>query len=310
MSAEQPASSPLVPDDPPESIDASDLLQDLRDLIVTDETESMRSLASLLSSLQAKIEDRRGLITLLKPVIATVLSERFKENPAELRELLRPVVEEILWEGTGTAARGDTGTKAKVREALRVVKDRARSMFSREQHAPPVVNEPPVEGPPPEVCDADFALFELFFLGRPSLGMLAHGSWQDTRVQAQAEEQLLPLIRRFVTTKAGNRDIAEPLQARFGRFHVHIEPGKLAYLAVLYEGAPAVGFLLDVRQTLADLHAKYADSIRRGQAVPPYRGALRLLLDRYRPTRSRLGAHAQEDPIKWPPPASNVGSPA
>jgi hypothetical protein len=305
MNQERLGPSPLPPDLPPEPIEDTDLLEDLRNLIVTEDSESLRTMASIVTALQARIEDRQGLIDLLKPVIDRVIRERVAEDPEAMREALRPLVEDVVRETADPVGRNDRGAGLAVLDALQSVSRKARAIFSRGRpHRKTVVVESPAEGPPPEVCDADFALCELFLLAHPSLVLLAHGSWQPPHFQVVLEEQLLPMIRRFITSKARGEEAGEPLRARFDRFHVHIEPAQHAVLVVVFEGTPPLGFLLDVRQTLVDIQTKFTDSLRRSRPVPQYRGALRLLLDRYRPTESRMGAHAHEDPIKWPPPAS------
>lgn len=311
MSEKAPtASPPPRPDDlPPEAIGEEDLLQDLRNLIVTDESESIKTMLSIVSSLQARIEDREGLIALLKPVIAAAVRESVEENPDELKGILAPIVSDIIRRGPGQSAPADRFSRSRVRAALTALKKRALTLFSpgpASPQSPPVVEEPPAERSGPELCDADFALLEVFLLARPSMVLLAHGSWQAGHLQSRTEEQILPLLRRFIRMKTEEQKLSGSLRARFEPYHILVEPAKYAFLVVLYEGSPPVGFFLDARQTLVDAHERFTDALRRAQAIQPYRGVLRLLLDRYRPTRCRIGAQSQEDPLKWPPPGTSL----
>ena len=299
-------------DAPPEEIGETDLLQDLRNLIVTEESESIRTLISIVGAIQARIEDRHGLVGLLKPVIAEVLEEKVREDPEELKKILAPIVKEIIREA-------DLPEPARIlrktpRERLSLLlartRERIRGLFSREAAPAESVLEEPKKAekePAVEICDSDFVLLELFLLARPSLVLLAHGSWRPAHVRARTEKQLLPLVRKFIGTKGEPTPVGpapleenEPLRAQVGKSHLHVERGRYAYLAVLYDGTPSVGFFLDLRQTLGDLHSKFPDLLRRAQAAPAYRRVVRLLLDRYRPEDIRIGGQVGDDPLTWP----------
>jgi len=312
---EESKAPPLASDDaPPEEIGETDLLQDLRNLIVTEESESIRTLISIVGAIQARIEDRHGLVALLKPVIAEVLKEKARENPGELKKILAPLVKEILRDADlpEPARVLRKSPKEKLLLLLTRTRERIRHLFSREPPPSDSVVEEPKETekePVVEVCDSDFALLELFLLARPSLVLLAHGSWRPAHVRARTEKQLLPLVRKFIGTKEEESSNGpspleenEPMRAQVGKSHLHVEQGKYAYLAVLYEGTPSVGFFLDVRQTLGDLHSRFLDLLRRAQAAPPYRRVVRLLLDRYRPEDIRIGGQVGDDPLTWPLP--------
>ncbi|HAK93834.1 MAG TPA: hypothetical protein DCM87_02185 [Planctomycetes bacterium] len=278
------------------------LLEDLRNILVTEESRGIKEVVEILGQIQSRIEDRQGLIELLTPVIASAIAEAAKKEPDALRNALAPIVRAIAAE-RGEAPPPDVRPRQPL---LAGFAERARALLGRGQPAVSRVVEdtaPPLAAAP-EVCDAEFALIELFVLAHPSLALLAHGSWQAPHLQAQAEELLLPLLRRFIREKAPGQDPSEPLRAVIDRLHAHIEPGPHAHLIVLYEGTPSVGFFLDVRQSLATLHAQSKDALRRAHAVQAYRGTLRLLLDRYRPEDSRMGPQSRRDPLRWPPPGT------
>ncbi len=297
MSEEKPVTPPRE--------ESRELLEDLRNILVTEESRGVKEVIDILGSLQSKIEDRQELTALIAPVLAAALEQAAKENPAELQRVLAPLVRSILAdEAEEPSAPPPPGTTRALFRPLHALVERARGLFVRPQPETRKVVEEDISPVASEVCDADFALLELFMLARPSLALLAHGSWQAAHLHAQAEEQMLPLLRRFIREKTPDQDIAEPLRAMIDRHHLLIQPGKHAYLVVLYEGTPTEGFRLDVRTSLASLHTQSKDALRRAYALASYRAPLRLLLDRYRPEASRMGERARHDPLSWPPPGT------
>lgn len=281
----------------------SDLIQDLRNLIVTDDSESLQEMLSIIGALQAKLEDRQGLVNMLKPVIITVLAENIKDHPDQLRQLLRPIIADILNE-TDSEATESAPKPAKKRPGLfKSIRRKAQGLFAGLGRKDQAILKEPTQSTEQEslLYDGEFALFELFLLAKPSLVLLAHGAWESMNEQNYHKEHLLPLLRSFIQNKVKEKTGTQPLTAHFDRFQVHIEPSQHAYLVVFYEGKPPVGFMLDVRQALADLQNRFTPALKRAQSITPYRSTLRLLLDRYRPTESRLGASTQEDPLTWPP---------
>lgn len=297
MSEEKPVTPP--------GEESRELLDDLRNILVTEESRGVKEVIEILGALQSKIEDRRGLTALIAPVLAEALAEAARENPAELRRVLAPIVRSILADEAEEPSEPPAArAKLALLRPLRALAERAKGLLVRPQPETRKVVEEDISPVAAEVCDADFALLELFMLARPSLALLAHGSWQAAPLHAQAEEQLLPLLRRFIREKTPDQDLAEPLRAMIDRHHLLIQPGKHAYLVVLYEGTPTEGFRLDVRTSLAALHTQHKDALRRAYALPSYRAPLRLLLDRYRPEASRMGEKARHDPLSWPPPGT------
>ena len=279
-----------------------DLLEDLRNLIVTDESRGIREIVKILGDLQSRIEDRQGLTALLRPVIMDVLRDGAREDPEALRALITPIVREILHEDAGLVSPPATPSAARFPTLLRRARDRAAALLagarSPREPTPEHLSEP-AEGLEP--CDVEFALNELFCLAAPSLVLLAHGSWLPIHQRAQNGEQFLVNLRRFIRAKSEGGSLQAPLRARLGPRWVHVEPGKHAHLLTVYGGAPPVGFFLDLRQTLADLHLRFTDALRRAQAGAVYRPLLRLLMDRYRPSHAQQ-AGGLVDPLTWPPP--------
>ena len=293
--------APAAPKKAPAAVEESrDLLDDLRNILVTEESRGIKDVVALLGHLQSKIEDRQGLIELLAPVIAAAMAQAARQDPEALRDALAPIVRAITAEGDETPPPAAPPR----RPSPAGFAARVRALLKRGRPAPRRVVADTALPAAPEVCDAEFALIELFLLAHPSLTLLAHGSWQAPQLQAKAEELLLPLLRKFIREKVPARDPGEPLRAIVDRLHAHFEPGAHAYLIVLYEGAPSVGFFLDVRQSLTALHAQSRDALRRAHAVSAYRATLRLLLDRYRPEDSRMGPRPHPDPLSWPPPGT------
>jgi hypothetical protein len=297
MSSDTPAA--------PRPEESRELLDDLRNILVTEESRGVREVIAILGQLQSKIEDRQGLIALLAPVLAAALVEAARQDPAALERALAPIVRAIVAEDEDAPAAPPQSSAARaLLKPFEAVGERVRTLFARPKPAARAIVVEDAAALAPEVADAEFALVELFLLARPSLALLAHGSWQATHLQLQAEEQMLPLLRRFIRDKTPDQDLVEPLRAAFDRYHVHVEPGKHAHLVVVYEGTPTEGFRLDIRTSLATLHAQSKDALRRAHAVPAYRATLRLLLDRYRPETSRMGAQSRQDPIRWPAPGA------
>jgi len=305
MSNEHLFNSPNLP--PKQEVEESDLLQDLRNIIVTDDSEGMKELLSIVGALQAKLQDQRGLISLLKPAITAVIKENIKEDPNGLKEAIRPIVEEIIQQYQMKQDESNPPPQEhKIQHALRAITKKTHSLVTglRPQKKQ-MVEESLIPQQEPEICDADFDLLELFLLARPSMVLLAHGSWQSSQTQAEAKELLLPQLRTFIQTKE-KEETTEPLRANFGQIQIHIEPTKYSYLIVLYRGTPPIGFFFDIRQSLSDIQTRFAPSLRRAKSIPSYRPILRLLLDRYRHPNSRIGNQTNEDPIKWPPPEKST----
>ncbi len=276
----------------------NELLQDLRNIIVTDDSESLKELLSVIGGLQAKLQDREGLAELIKPVITAVIREKMEEDPDGWRSMLKPLVREILEEEKQPAG---PGKKNRLETTLQSLKKSTGGLLHtfrpRKRKTKTTIKEEPQGGETNEIIDADFALVELFLLAHPSLVLLAHGSWQPPELQNP--KQLLPLIRTFITSKLKDRARGEPLKASYHECAIHIEPSKHAYLALFYTGSPPIGFFLDVRQVLSDMEKQHAVALKRAQTIPAYRPIVRLLLDRYCPRVIHMG-NKKSDPITWP----------
>ncbi|MBN1418320.1 MAG: hypothetical protein JXP34_06055, partial [Planctomycetes bacterium] len=160
---------------------------------------------------------------------------------------------------------------------------------------------------PRGVADVRFGLREVFLLGRDSLLLLAYGTWNPESTHLRAEGRLLPLVRRFIRS-AVEEGTASPLRARFEDRTIVIEMGRHMHLVTVYSGEPPVGFLPDIRQSLADIHGRVQSATAAPSGDAPdstaVRPVLRILLDRYRPPGVSLrdiGADAY-DPIRYPGP--------
>ncbi len=298
--------SKLPQEDPPEPLEDQDLLADLRNLIVTEDSETLRTLLAAVNELKRKVEDRRGLIDLLKPVLPDLLREAAAEDPEAIRKALEPLFTFQVKHAGRREPSGGLRFVSSLQAALSGAAERVAGLFrafrGRGGGSGPVLQEISGGGAPAEVLDASFALEEIFLLARPSLVLLGHGTWLPPS-EAQGD-YLLVQIRRFLSEKGGGADQDGPLQAQVGSHRLYIESGRNALLAVLYRGTAPVGFFLDVRQSLADLHCSLGEALRRAQVTSKYRPTLRLLLDRYRPSETRLSGTTRTDPLTWPPPSA------
>ena len=86
--------SPAAP--PPDESRA--LLDDLRNILVTEESRGIKEVVEILGQIQSRIEDRQGLIDLLTPVIAAAIAEAAKKEPDALRDALAPIVRAVAAE--------------------------------------------------------------------------------------------------------------------------------------------------------------------------------------------------------------------
>jgi len=295
-----------------------DLLKDLRNLIVSEESDRIREILEILNYLRAKLDDPEGLVRTIKPVIGEILAERIHEAPDEMAKILAPVVTRAF----ARRAREDRVETARalrpviLRAVLLAVVGRAGTgigaAFQRflglfgwrrrpEEAFAPAPREGRIE------ADGRFGLREVFLLGKDSLLLLAYGTWNPESTHLRAEGRLLPLVRRFIRSSV-EEGTPSPLRARFEDRTIIIELGRHMHLVTVFSGEPPVGFLPDLRQALADIHGRVqgAPGTPAGEApdTAAVRPVLRILLDRYRPTGISIrdiGADAY-DPIRYPGP--------
>lgn len=324
-----------IPGDDQESlpeIEHSDPLQDLRDLIVNEESENIRDILEMLDYLRSKIDDPEGVIRTVKPIIGEVIAERIAESPDEMAKALGPMVAEALHrqirENRARAARiiapvifraMAQATLGRIGRSLQAVGRTLEEIFwfplrRRVRDAlPPPGSLPQVHANPQRATP--FALREIFILGRDSGLLFAHATWDPSLPHARTDSRFLPALRKFLKTSLEEGDEVEFLKARFEQYTVLVEVGPYAHLVAVVVGGVPVGFQPDMRQTLSDIHAEFQTQLKCARMAPEglvgVRPILRVFLDRYRPDGvlpkevSSSDEVREYDPIRFPAPHPN-----
>jgi len=258
-------------------------MEDLRALLLSVDRQQLADLRARLDGVERRVGDEKAMIVAITPLLSEMIRRSIRDAREQMIEALYPIIGQVV-----------------MRAVTEAIRDLARSVDERMRHAvqPKIYLQQlwarlhGVDAGRLVLRDAlPFHVQEVFLIHRASGLLLLHvgGGLAASSVDADIVGAMLVAIRDFagdvLSRSTPGQDDEETLdEIQYGDREIIIEAARLAYLAVVAQGVPPVGFRAEMRQRLAEFQATYAEWLRdyRGDAAPLVGGRplLQSLLDR------------------------------
>jgi hypothetical protein len=238
-----------------QDLPADDSIEALRQILFRQQIEKIQGLEANLDLLELQVNDEKKLVKMIAPVLGDAIRLRIYEARDEIITALYPIIGKVVQ----TAVREAVSDLARSLDAqvkrsfnLRLAWYRLRARFSGASEAQIHLREL-----------LPFVVTDVLLIHRQSGLLLAHLT-SETSVTSDADlfSGMLTAIGDFSRDTLGGEEDAGLGEITYHDQHILIENGRLAYLAVIVDGIPPVGFKADMRQALTELEAANGEALR------------------------------------------------
>jgi hypothetical protein len=229
-------------------------LAELRDILLREDKEYLiETVQSVITpALAREIDDAQDEVSdTLAPVIAPSIRRQIAESQDDIITALYPIIGKTIRRAVAEAMRD---LARRVDENLRNpfgirrLGRRIRARLQGVSAAELLLREA-----------LPFRVQEVFLVHRESGLLLAHLSADPSQAQDRdLVSGMLTAIRDFAQDAFGGEEEADLDAIQYGALRIRLEPGPLAYLAVVIEGVPPEGFVERVQDAVGEVHQAYA----------------------------------------------------